>query len=180
MDIYIVTEGEYSDYSIRAVFTDKAKAEQYLQNIKLCHPHEKSQIEEWSTEEHEEIARKCWRSEIDLVTGELNEVQYHHDGDEDGMYYSYVMASPTDRVSYLQPMEYPLRYNGHISNYWAASLVSQEHANKLVIEARQEFLRRVDVSKIVVTSESGYGSHKRVSYRYNGEDIHLPPFMPEV
>lgn len=39
--IYIVTSGEYSDYSIDAVFQDKNKAEAYCK----CHPD--AEIEEW-------------------------------------------------------------------------------------------------------------------------------------
>lgn len=39
--IYIVTSGEYSDYSIDAVFQDKNKAEAYCK----CHPN--AEIEEW-------------------------------------------------------------------------------------------------------------------------------------
>lgn len=39
--VYIVTSGEYSDYSIDAVFQDKNKAEVYCQ----CHPD--AEIEEW-------------------------------------------------------------------------------------------------------------------------------------
>ena len=39
--VYIVTSGEYSDYSIDAVFQDKNKAEAYCK----CHPN--AEIEEW-------------------------------------------------------------------------------------------------------------------------------------
>ena len=49
MKIYIVTSGEYSDYVIRAVFTDQRKAEIY------CALHERKydhyMVEEWETED---------------------------------------------------------------------------------------------------------------------------------
>lgn len=48
MKIYIVTSGEYSDYGIRAVFTDQRKAELYcaLHESKFDH----HMVEEWETE----------------------------------------------------------------------------------------------------------------------------------
>lgn len=46
MKIYIVTAGEYSDYRIEKVFTDKAKAEEFA---KWCY--DSNGIEEWDTED---------------------------------------------------------------------------------------------------------------------------------
>lgn len=40
--VYIVTSGNYSDYTIDAVFKDKAKAEFY------CKCHRECSIEEWN------------------------------------------------------------------------------------------------------------------------------------
>lgn len=49
MTIYIVTSGAYSDYSIRAIFADRKKAELYcaMHEREYCAP----EIEEWETED---------------------------------------------------------------------------------------------------------------------------------
>lgn len=46
MKVYIVTAGDYSDYRIEKVFTDKAKAEEFA---KWCY--ESNGVDEWDTED---------------------------------------------------------------------------------------------------------------------------------
>ena len=48
MIVYVVTDGEYSDYHIEAVFTDKEQAELYCATHNLL----TDSIEEYDTEEH--------------------------------------------------------------------------------------------------------------------------------
>ena len=48
MVVYVVTDGEYSDYHIEAVFTDKEQAELYC----ATHNLQTDSIEEYDTEEH--------------------------------------------------------------------------------------------------------------------------------
>lgn len=49
MKVYIVTSGEYSDYSIEAVFSKKKLAEKYIKNITDWLPHKSNiyRIETW-------------------------------------------------------------------------------------------------------------------------------------
>lgn len=45
--IYIVTDGDYSDYGIRAVFSTKEKAEEYCKHYQALSKYNEPQIEEW-------------------------------------------------------------------------------------------------------------------------------------
>ena len=69
MVVYVVTDGEYSDYHIEAVFTDKEQAELYCatHNLKTV------SIEEYDTEEHKfESATpvySCWNFHIEEKMG---------------------------------------------------------------------------------------------------------------
>lgn len=51
MKIYIVTYGEYSDYSISAVFTDKAKAEAYAEIQNRGSRYMTYGVEEWDADQ---------------------------------------------------------------------------------------------------------------------------------
>lgn len=51
MKIYIVTYGEYSDYSISAVFTDKVKAEAYTEIQNRGSRYMNYGIEEWDADQ---------------------------------------------------------------------------------------------------------------------------------
>lgn len=51
MKIYIVTSGEYSDYSIDSVFTDKAKAEACVELRNRASNYSVYDIEEWEADE---------------------------------------------------------------------------------------------------------------------------------
>jgi len=50
MIIYIITQGDYSDYSIRKVFTDKTLAENYVEMLNKTNGYSNAEIEEWETE----------------------------------------------------------------------------------------------------------------------------------
>lgn len=56
MKVYVITKGEYSDYHICAVATDKEKAEEIRK--KYSQPWEAAEIEEYDTEETEMLMYK--------------------------------------------------------------------------------------------------------------------------
>lgn len=58
--IYIVTSGEYSDYSIDAVFSTKEKAEEYIQQHGTDYA-----IEEYDLDEEVEKKTKLWKITFD-------------------------------------------------------------------------------------------------------------------
>lgn len=73
--IYIVTSGEYSDYEIEAVFTDKRQAELYCATKR----HEYMTIEEWETDavkmESDKEPLRYWRMTFD-IKGDRHSVLY--------------------------------------------------------------------------------------------------------
>lgn len=66
--IYIVTEGEYSDYHICAVFSTREKAEEYVQ----CHGTDYN-IEEYDLDEDVERFVKLWRVAVAIKNNEIIE-----------------------------------------------------------------------------------------------------------
>lgn len=66
--IYIVTEGEYSDYHICAVFSKREKAEEYVQ----CHGTSYS-IEEYDLDEEIKREVKLWRVAVAIDNNEIIE-----------------------------------------------------------------------------------------------------------
>ena len=144
--IFIVTCGTYSDYSIMSVFSERAKAEKYLEELKKI-SNDKPQIEEWPVDdEDEKIARQYWESTIQLVTGEMRERRSNY-SDEPLIMFDW--ATPNQKAGLCSDLdEMPHRCGGYFSGTaWFRSFESQEHANKLAVEARQAFLRRVDITK---------------------------------
>lgn len=53
--VYIVTEGEYSDYRIEACFSTKKKAQEYIKNAKQVNTRYYPDIEEWDLDEQSDI-----------------------------------------------------------------------------------------------------------------------------
>lgn len=117
--IYIVTEGEYSDYGIRGVFSTQAKAQAYVDG-------NGGDIEEWGLDEFAGwIKRTHFRAKIRLSDGAiLQEWNYQ------------ATADPHKRSEDVQ------QWKGRDDmQMCATSLVSAEHARKLAVEARQNWLR---------------------------------------
>jgi len=56
--IYIITSGEYSDYGIRAVFTDKALADAYINMYGNTGYYNDMSIEEWEADRFAEEMRQ--------------------------------------------------------------------------------------------------------------------------
>jgi hypothetical protein len=175
--IFIVTNGTYSDYSIQAVFSDREKAEKYLAELKLIND-DNADIEEWDVDTTDElVAREYWSSKIDLTTGEFVVEQYYgcdEDWQPPKKYYwgfpnqrvvdfhienDQWNGSPFDRDGnerecyWMKPPE-----DGHsiITQQTLYSFVSQEHADKLAVEARQRWLRNVDLNNIVQKYKGQY------------------------
>lgn len=172
-EVYIVTNGTYSDYHIESVFSDREKAEKYLEELKKI-SNDNPQIEEWPVDyDLEKIARKYWRAEINPVTGNLKEGSSYASWVEDkDKEFSWCWAAPSERaytkmadenisltVSLIEGGEDSVCIPNRLL---VNSFVSQDHANKVAIEKRQEFLRKVDINKI---EEKPLGNS--VAYYYN-------------
>ena len=168
MIIYVVTSGTYSDYKIDSLYTNKEKAEERLAALKKVDmfDNEKPQIEEWPVDqEFEEIPRQYWMSEIDLVTGQVFEPDAE---------VRYRFAKPNQRTYEHANQLRCLSYGGISERYTANSFVSQEHADKLAVEARQLFLRTIDFDKIERKERIGVrGNVIGYSYTYPDETINF-------
>lgn len=66
--VYVVTSGEYSDYSIKAVFSTRKKANEYIQQFGTdC------LIEEYDLDEEIKATRQLWKIVFAVKDGKLNE-----------------------------------------------------------------------------------------------------------
>lgn len=114
--LYAVSEGEYSDYRIRAIFSTRTKAQAFIQRGGG------DDVEEYVLDEMEGWGkRRRYRCKIRLDSGAV--VQE----------WDYEALAPLHARS-----EKSQQSNGEIL---ATSLVSPEHARKLAAEARQAHLR---------------------------------------
>jgi len=135
--VYIVTNGTYSDYGIVRIFSDLNKAEAYLESQKKISD-DNARIEEWPVDDDTtEIAKRLWRTDINLITGRIENYETER----------YGWATPEQRVGPSTNMSHIPYVTGFVpTTVYFESFVSQEHANKLAVEGRQEFLRRIDPS----------------------------------
>jgi hypothetical protein len=124
MTVYVVTEGDYSDYRIKAIFSTKDAAEAYISEGSKYKYADFNDIDEWELDaEAGYIMRPYWGVYLtkdgslsgDVRTGEQ-------------------LADPNARSGEV----------GQCGDwgFQAESYVSEEHALKLAAEARQEWLRK--------------------------------------
>lgn len=80
MKVYIVTQGEYSDYRIKAVFTDNEQAELYA----AVHSgeYDPCEVEKWDTDEvHMEGAeniKRLWIIIVNALNNEVSSIEWHY------------------------------------------------------------------------------------------------------
>lgn len=120
--VYIVTDGQHSDYHIVAVFSSKAKAEKYIADNRV------GDIEEYIL--NEPYVAPTWvqeyRTTLDLSDGRvMNNATFELDKKEAGWRGSWSVHPNTLQGNYVL----------------GVSHVSQEHAHKLAVEGRQAYLR---------------------------------------
>lgn len=121
-EVFIVTEGEYSDYGIVAVFLTREEAEDFLYSA-----HKRvANIETWKIglPKDGSMYRTVYNVFLDLVTGDELTAHRHESIELRPENWSYVWRNRSDKP-----------YVG------ARSLVSFDHALKLAAEGRQRVLR---------------------------------------
>jgi len=114
--VYVVTNGEYSDYQIEGVFSTRALAEAYES---LRGP---SVIEEWP---------------IDEKVGQVKRTMFRYEMPTDRAWDIDVLDSPTKRT----PDNFITTVRGEM--FWADSYVSAEHARDLAVKEQQRRLREM-------------------------------------
>lgn len=126
--VYVVTEGCYSDYRICGVFSTRDKAQKWISDVE---PY--GEIEEWELDDKSgEFLATAYLSRIDLETGELTRPDPQKNR----------RVSPREQHQVFHPSYYggPLGAPRRLCvTSW--SIESQDHADKLCIERRQQWLR---------------------------------------
>ena len=124
--IYVVTEGEYSDYRIMAVFSSKKKADAYFKEVGSS-----NSVEEYVLDEQSGwVGVKLWQARIRISDGQLCEL---------GQDYSQTMVPS------------PRHVESQVSTAGdciiVKSAVSSNHAEKVAVERRQKHLREASRAK---------------------------------
>jgi hypothetical protein len=122
MKVYVVTAGSYSDYSIDSIFSTKELAEAYIAEGEKEPYASYNGVDEWEVDELAgNVLRQMWTAYI------TRDGTLHTNREQK------VMANPKARS----------RAQGLIGDwgFQGESFISQEHAMKLAVEARQKWLR---------------------------------------
>jgi hypothetical protein len=124
--IYIVTSGDYSDYSIDGVFSTEEKAQEYVDSRKSD-----TTIEVYTIDKMVDYHDKTRYSvSINYESGELKD-RYTQipdtDNGDDGWIDTKWLRTDYSKISWI-----------HVTSYKSA-----DHADKLAIEARQEVQRLI-------------------------------------
>ena len=120
MTVYIVTEGTYSDYHIEGAFSSRKRAEEYIKIHLSDKYREEVSIDEYELDEElEKSYRTIYRVRV-----------IYHDGRVDREW---------EDQGYFKDNYSNKKLLGAVA--LGESVISKEHALKLAIEARQEWLR---------------------------------------
>jgi hypothetical protein len=123
--IFVVTSGDYSAYGINAMFTHRADAEEYMKLI------DGSDVEEWTLDEFAGgKVVTVFQSHIAMSDGKISEMNP-----------TKVLDSALDHGKTKVNRTSWANQRGTFSQAVSMSVVSQQHANKIVVEARQAWLR---------------------------------------
>jgi hypothetical protein len=124
-NVWIVTEGDYSDYHICGVFSSEEKAREFINAP--SHATEYG-IEQWDIDSLPQLQwRQCWRVYILMSDGSW----YHPSQAEGSKMGHWEIGDPNERG---YGNNGPVYCSGH-------SYISWDHALKLAAEKRQEVLR---------------------------------------
>lgn len=86
MKVYVVTQGEYSDYSIRAIFDNKEQADLYCESVEGAeYSWDKPDIEEWEMNEVRlNKGDRCWYIRMakdgTVLQANIDNSLYDHNG----------------------------------------------------------------------------------------------------
>lgn len=112
--VYIVTSGEYSDYTIEAVFATREKAEEYVEAHGADYRVEEYQVDDAEVKKKESI----WRVSVNWKTGEV------------------ISANPEDFDEYYADKEGTVQYKNYCSECLDIVLMSDSmtRAKKVAAE----------------------------------------------
>jgi hypothetical protein len=120
LNVYVVTEGEYSDYHICGVFSSEGKAKEFTGNKPEAYS-----IEPWALDA---LPPRVWGT---LFVAQLFEGQWKEWSREENVSEAHYKGERSKGWA-----------NDSGTRIQGTSYVSAEHAKKLAVEAQQDFLRR--------------------------------------
>jgi hypothetical protein len=127
--VYLVTSGEYSAYSIEAIFSTRELAEAYRKIIQS-----ENDVEEMPIDAMREAVRcTIYQTCFEFTSGTVIGRSVTPD-----------VVCSSARYSSVSVYQQPPQVNDRRIICEANSAISQEHADKLAVEARQEWLRSSD------------------------------------
>ena len=146
---WIVTDGDYSSYRILAVFSSEELAEEFCEKYNSVEPlFRKASPEQWLIDKMADIEYKeTWQTTIALTEGVDNQKKPLTPGT---IYITYKGSIEEWQPGQRGYVEY---FKGYYSSTTpprrakAVSFISQEHANKLAIEAYQAYLRDTKIKR---------------------------------
>lgn len=130
--VYVVTSGDYSDYRIRAIYSDNAVADKFCEEQNKCQHYSHFSVEPWDVDAKPvPIAKKTWSYTLYLNSGIVCDLR-------EGM--NLCKDNETTRImsgGVSREKDCLLVYK----NVCVMSFESQDHAYKVATEIYQNFLR---------------------------------------
>lgn len=134
MKVYLVTSGEYSDYSINGIFSTRTLAHAFIEEMnkeEIRVLTDDENIEEWEVDAQVSArTMTAWQCGIMLDTGEIIEGPYKYDS----------LCRPFRGEVLQEEVAVPMYGMRKITR--VCSGISADHARKLAVEARQAWLRK--------------------------------------
>lgn len=136
MKSYVLTSGEYSDYRIHGVFSSRGAVADFLRKTRASITYRSNRygnrytVEEYEIDEMNAPEKfvECYGAKITIATGEMSTVsgkRFLMTGDRE--YHSEWVRGEKDSNRHIECTYY--------------SPMSQDHADKLAVEARQHIVR---------------------------------------
>lgn len=131
MTVFIVTRGEYSDYTILGVFSSEEKAKKFAVEVKKDWSSD-VEIEPWELDERvNETLQTVFQVKLSKNGTELLNNNFETLGTQESLQFSGVEERKNDIVIFV-----------------GKSIKSRDHAHKLAVEARQKWLAKNTLSSL--------------------------------
>lgn len=178
-EVYIVTNGTFSDYKIIGVFTDPKLAEETRDKQKTIRDDD-CKIETWPLNKEKTVLH-FWTAFIDPTTGEIKEGQRTmRDSDWElinclGKFRTQYTEISDVKNDIFEGAIFESRDKIYLGrSIGVFSQKSQLHANKLAVEVRQELLRLADLYRYRIKEEGNRNAG--INSYYNYYNYYLVPF----
>ena len=153
-NVYVVTSGEYSDYRIRRVFSDRKKAKEFIDTVG-----DNYRIETYALDEPTERETKVWRVRLDTKRKAIRETSVMSDDS-----YKDLFRLERDAYSGEEVMEI---YVESDSKERAEKIASERYGAVFANEKTMYPLLRMDVLKM-------YGERRRAMFDFYTGELFVP------